>query len=90
MSRTKIDESFRQYLLSSYPVDKSMLDHLIDDLAEYFRKVPEDFIRHRHNELQLQGMKNEEIYRAIQEEMKSRLFAGPKMSLRQIRRAIYG
>ncbi|MBN2655508.1 MAG: hypothetical protein JXR86_00500 [Spirochaetales bacterium] len=90
MAKMELEESFRQYLLSSYPIDEALLQHLLDDLGEYFLKAPEDFIVQRHRQLQRRGMKNEEIYRRIQSELKSRPFAGPDMSLRQIRRAVYG
>lgn len=90
MAKIEIEESFRQYLLSAYPVDEAVLDRLIDDLGEYFLKDRNEFIVQRHQFLHREGRKNEEIYRQIQKELKNRPFAGPEMSLRQIRRAIYG
>jgi len=90
MAKIELEESFRQYLLSSYPIDNALLQHLLDDLGEYFLINPEDYIVQRHRNLQKRGLKNEEIYRKIQGELKTRPFAGPPMSLRQIRRAIYG
>lgn len=90
MAKIELEESFRHYLLSSYPIDDSLLDHLLDDLGEYLSKDVSEYITQRHSDLQRSGMKNEEIYRVIQRELKSRPFAGPEMSLRQIRRAIYG
>lgn len=90
MAKIELDEAFRQYLLSSYPVDESLLDRLLDDLGEYMLKDAGEYIIQRHKILQKQGLRNEEIYRIIRKELKSRPFAGPDMSLRQIRRAIYG
>ncbi|MBB6481898.1 hypothetical protein [Spirochaeta isovalerica] len=90
MAKMELEESFRQYLLSSYPIDESLLSHLLDDLGEYFLKAPQEFIVQRHRQLQKRGLRNEEIYRKIQRELQSRPFAGPQMSLRQIRRVIYG
>ncbi|OQY32912.1 MAG: hypothetical protein B6241_09640 [Spirochaetaceae bacterium 4572_59] len=90
MAKIYLDEQFKFYLLSSYPIDESLLDHLLEDMGEYFSKDVRDFISLRHQELHREGMKNDQIYGQIQKELKERRFAGPDMSIRQIRRAIYG
>lgn len=90
MAKVYLDEQFKNYLISTYPVDASLLDHLLEDLGEYFSKDVSEFISLRHQELHREGMKNDQIYGQIQIELKERRFAGPDMSIRQIRRAIYG
>ena len=90
MSKIYLDEQFKSYLISTYPVEESLLNHLIEDLGEYFSRDVKDFISLRHQELHRQGMKNNQIYEQIKKELKERRFAGPDMSIRQIRRAIYG
>lgn len=90
MAKITLDEQFKNYLLSAYPVDESLLDHLVEDLSEYFSGNVQEFIQKRHKQLHSEGNKNNEIYLQIQSELTERRFASPEMSLRQIRRAIYG
>jgi len=90
MSKIKLDDAFKNHLLTSYPVDADVLDRLLDDLGEYFSLKPEEFIALRHHQLQREGFRNEEIYRMILSELKSRRYKAPDFSLRQIRRIIYG
>jgi len=90
MAKITLDEQFKNYLLSAYPVDESLLNHLVEDLGDYFSRDSKDFISFRHQQLHSEGLKNNEIYIQIQNELKERRFAAPEMSIRQIRRVIYG
>ena len=90
MAKIILDEQFKNYLLSAYPIDESLLNHLVEDLGDYFSKDPKEFISQRHQQLHLEGMKNEQIYKVIQKELQERRFSGPMLTTRQIRRAIYG
>ncbi len=60
------------------------------DLGEYFSKDVKEYISQKHKQLHEEGMKNEQIYNQIQKELKERRFPGPELSVRQIRRVIYG
>lgn len=90
MAKLVIDEKFRHYLLSSYPVDAGLLDRLVEDLGEYFSQSVQEYILSRHRELHSSGIRNNEIYVQIQSELKEKRFIGPDLSVRQIRRVIYG
>ncbi|MDA3811372.1 MAG: hypothetical protein PF518_13695 [Spirochaetaceae bacterium] len=90
MAKLILDEQFKNYLLSTYPVDESLLNRLVEDLGDYFSRDVKEFIAERHHILHGEGMKNEEIYKVIQRELRERRFAGPELSERQIRRVIYG
>jgi len=90
MSKLLLDDQFKRYLLSSYPIDESVLNHLMEDVGAYFALDVKEFIGRRHQELHREGMKNDQIYTKIQRELRERRFTGPEMSLRQIRRVIYG
>ncbi len=90
MAEIDLDEQFKNYLLTTYPLSESLLMNILDDLGEYFGTSLEEYIPARQRELHQQGKKNDEIYRIIQEEVKGKLFPGPDLSIRQIRRAIYG
>ena len=90
MAKIFLDEQFKSYLISTYPIEESLLNHLIEELGGYFSRDVKDFISLRHQELHRQGMKNCQIYEQIRLELKERRFIGPDMTIRQIRRAIYG
>jgi len=63
---------------------------LLDEVLAFYDETPEAFIRRRHRELQLVGLANAAIYRALIREIPTRRFAAEPRSERQIRRAIYG
>ncbi len=90
MAKIKVDENFRSYLLSSYPLDEDVLDHILEDLGGYFSRDIPSFICFRHQQLQKEGFRNSEIFKKIQNEMAEQRFAAAPLSLRQIRRIIYG
>ena len=90
MANITLDEKFKNYLLSVYPVDESLLNHLLEDLGDYFSRDIKEYISCRHQQLHSEGKRNNEIYIQIQNELKERRFAAPEMTLRQIRRVIYG
>lgn len=90
MAKLLIDADFRNYLQSAYPVDSALIDRLAEDFGEYFSRTVQEFITERHLELHEQGVRNREIYVRIQRELKERRFIGPEMTVRQIRRVIYG
>lgn len=90
MAKIKIDENFRNHLLSSYPIEEDVLNHLLDDLGDYFSDDLQSFISRRHLQLQKEGIKNTEIYKQIQIELTERRYNMKPLSIRQIRRIIYG
>ncbi|HWD01163.1 MAG TPA: hypothetical protein VG674_01690 [Amycolatopsis sp.] len=63
---------------------------VIADILDYFNETVESYVRRRHAECQLCGMRNEEIFTLLQGELGARLVAAPQLSLRQLRRMIYG
>jgi hypothetical protein len=67
-------------------------EHVLGEvLAVLSQETVEQFVVRRHGELKTGGeAKNETIYRVIAAELASRPFAAPPLSVRQIRRLIYG
>lgn len=63
---------------------------LISEIVAFFNETPQAFIRRRHIELQKSGLSNSTIYTKIKDELQQHRFASEPMSIRQIRRAIYG
>jgi len=90
MSKIDLDVNFRNHLLNSYPVSEDLLDHILEDLGDYFAMDVKEFIGVRHQQLQKEGLLNSDIYNRIREELGTKRFAAPVLSVRQIRRIIYG
>jgi len=65
-------------------------EHIINEVLNFYAESVEEFVRRRHQELQLQGFSNQAIYSQIQKELRSHRFATKPLTTRQIRRAIYG
>ncbi len=77
-------------LCDAYGLDSSLAERMVEEVLLAYGDTVEEWVRSRHIRLQRQGLSNEAIYRAIAVELKSRRFASPPLSLRQIRRLIYG
>jgi hypothetical protein len=87
--RTIVDQ-FIRHLQSIVQVPEPVLRKIISELKEYYSLSANDYIRERHQELRRQGtLQNDQIYELIQEELGERRFP-QELSLRQIRRVIYG
>lgn len=63
---------------------------MVQDVLAYFDETTEEFVRRRHRELQARGLVNAEIFEQIKAELKYRTVAPPDLSLRQLRRIVYG
>lgn len=63
---------------------------VIDDVVAYYAEPTEDYVRRRHDELQTYGLKNAAIFEQISTELSGRVVAAPVLSLRQLRRIVYG
>ncbi len=95
-----------QYLrvLDRHPSHDDLIDHLVRstalprgeaarvvlDVLAYFDETTEEFVRRRHRELQAAGAVNSEIFERIAAELPHRAVAPPELSLRQLRRIVYG
>jgi hypothetical protein len=63
---------------------------VVADVLAFFSEPVEEFVRRRHAELKARGLTNEEIFSRIAGELPSRRVAAPELSVRQLRRIIYG
>jgi len=80
----------RRYLEEKYKLDPDELWLLLEDLWAFTEETPEEFVRRRHGELQRSGLRNEAIYRRLVEECSRGRFSSAPLSLRQVRRIVYG
>ncbi|MDP9841656.1 hypothetical protein [Streptosporangium lutulentum] len=63
---------------------------VVADVLAYFSEPAEEFVRRRHAELKAKGLINEEIFPRVAIELTARRVAAPELSLRQLRRIVYG
>ena len=79
-----------EHLTATTGLDAARCRRVVEDVLAFFSEQPADFVRRRHIELSREGMKNEAIYAQLAEELASRRFASAPLSVRQLRRLIYG
>jgi hypothetical protein len=90
MAETSDLDDLVAYVARSSGLDPSQARRIVDDVLSYLSESPEAFVRRRHAALLRLGRRNPEIYERIAGELAERRFPAPPLSLRQIRRIIYG
>jgi hypothetical protein len=75
---------------SSTGLSHAEAGRVIADVIAYYSETAEDFVRRRHTDMQMYGLKNTEIFSRIATELGGRVVAAPPLSERQLRRIIYG
>ncbi|MEU1162543.1 hypothetical protein ACIPX0_01340 [Streptomyces sp. NPDC090075] len=78
------------HLARSTPLSRGEALRVIQDVLAYFDEPAGDYIRRRHRELQAEGLVNAEIFDRIAADLKYRAVAPPELTLRQLRRIVYG
>jgi hypothetical protein len=79
------------HLARALGVPRDQAERLLEEARTAFHQTLPDFVRSRHAEYrQRQGLRNQEIYRRIQEDIRNWRFRAPEVSERQIRRMIHG
>ncbi|MFD5818997.1 hypothetical protein ACFV06_33990 [Streptomyces sp. NPDC059618] len=78
------------HLTRSTPLNRGEALRVVQDVLAYFDETAQEFVRRRHRELQAQGLVNESIFERIEAELKYRAVAPPELTLRQLRRIVYG
>jgi len=77
-------------LVETYGLDPVLAERVVEETMLAYGDTVEEWVRSRHIRLQRQGLSNETIYHIISREMPQRRFGAEPLSLRQIRRLIYG
>jgi hypothetical protein len=78
------------HLVRSTPLQRGEAARVVLDVLAYFDETTEEFVRRRHRELQSGGLNNADIFERIRHELPRRAVAPPELSLRQLRRIVYG
>ncbi|MFH8572760.1 hypothetical protein [Streptomyces sp. NPDC017993] len=90
LDRRPSHEDLVDHLVRSTPLHRGEAARVVLDVLAYFDETTEDFVRRRHRELQSQGLRNEVIFERIADELPHRAVAPPSLSIRQLRRLVYG
>lgn len=78
------------HLTRSTPLGRGEALRVVQDVLAYFGDTTEVYVRRRHRELQAQGLVNAEIFEQIAADLRYRAVAPPELTLRQLRRIVYG
>ncbi|MEU5898577.1 MULTISPECIES: hypothetical protein [Streptomyces] len=78
------------HLTRSTPLQRGEALRVVQDVLAYFDETTEQFVRRRHRELQGQGLLNAAIFQQVSAELEYRAVAPPELTLRQLRRIVYG
>jgi hypothetical protein len=79
-----------EYLAATCPLSSAEAARVVADVLGYFSEPPDEYVRRRHRELKAGGLINDLAFRQIAAEIPLRRFAAPELSLRQLRRIVYG
>ena len=86
----RVHDELVDHLTRSSPLSRGEALRVIQDVLAYFDETTTEFVRRRHRALQAQGLVNAEIFERIEADLKSRAVAPPELTLRQLRRIVYG
>jgi hypothetical protein len=86
----RVHDELVDHLTRSTPLNRGEALRVIQDVLAYFDETTEDYVRRRHRELQAQGLVNAQIFERIEADLKYRAVAPPELTLRQLRRIVYG
>ncbi|MEV4897057.1 hypothetical protein AB0K48_47685 [Nonomuraea sp. NPDC055795] len=83
-------EELIAHLTRTSPLGPGEAARVVAEVLAYFSETAEEYVRRRHAELKARGLTNDEIFPRIAAELPGRRVAAPELSLRQLRRIVYG
>jgi len=78
------------HLTRTSPLSQGEAARVVAEVLGYFGETVEEYVRRRHRELKTGGLTNEQVFARIAAELPTRRVAPPQLSLRQLRRVVYG
>jgi hypothetical protein len=63
---------------------------VVEEVVAYFQEPLDSIVRRRHRELRAHGAKNDDIFVRLQHELVGWPVAAPALTVRQLRRIVYG
>jgi hypothetical protein len=85
-----VHDDLLDHLTRTSPLSRGEAARVVQDVLAYFDETAEEYVRRRHRELRAQGLVNAEIFERITADLRHRTVAPPQLSLRQLRRIVYG
>ena len=89
-SAIQAHEELVTHLARTSPLSQGEAARVVAEVLGYFQESVEEFVRRRHRELKSGGLTNEQAFARIAAELPVRRVAPPQLSLRQLRRVVYG
>lgn len=85
-----VDPELVAHVAGSTGLGAADAGRVIEDVLHWYAESTEDYVRRRHAELKLGGVRNEAAFGVISAELRGRLVRPPSLSERQLRRLVYG
>ena len=90
IAQVPADDDLVAHLVRSTPLTPNEAARVVAEVVAYYGESVPDYVRRRHAELKHRGLTNDRIFDEITAELAARRFAAPPLSLRQLRRLVYG
>jgi hypothetical protein len=85
-----LDDAWVRHLAQTYSLDDALVRRLGEEFLAVTEPTVAEFVIRSHLRYQAQGLRNEEIFRRLRDEVAHRRFRVEAPTERQIRRLIYG
>ena len=89
-SAVQAHEELLAHLARTSPLSQGEAARVVAEVLGYFDESVEEYVRRRHRELKSEGLTNDRVFARIAAELPARRVAPPQLSLRQLRRVVYG
>lgn len=90
MANSRSPNELLEHICNHSSLTPDEANRLVQEILAFYDESSGSFIRRRHHELQKSGMSNATIYEFIANELTHHRFTTEPMTIRQIRRTIYG
>ncbi|MDA1077368.1 MAG: hypothetical protein O3A63_21875 [Proteobacteria bacterium] len=83
-------EDLIEYLKQTTLLNSGAVERVVDDVLAFYSETVEQYVVRRHRELLASGLRNAAIYARLTDEVAERRFGANPLTVRQVRRLIYG
>ncbi len=88
--RARPDAQLVAHLVKTTGLTEAEAGRVVDDVVAFHHESVEGFVRRRHAELRLTGLRNPEVFERVAAELLGRVVAAPRLTVRQLRRIVHG
>jgi len=86
----RADERLVSHLTATTGLTSAEAARVVAEVVAYFQEPMDSIVRRRHRELRAYGAKNDDIFVRLQHELAGWPVAAPALTVRQLRRIVYG